>query len=285
MATATRTKKLVGALLLGLRQRAGVGAAAAAAELKSTVSSVNRYEAGAVVPNWGTVRTLLSFYGASAGEVDQAARLWEEANQEPSSVRLPAAVPGAFRKLVNAEREAVRERELAPCVIPGLLQTRRYAQALEDAAHRFYNPKTRQANVIAARMNRQKPLDGPDPLVLHALIDEAAFRRQVGGPDVLREQLAQLLVLAERPNITLQAIPVEAGAYGTMNGSCIIVDYPEPDATPGVYLEYPAGGAWVDNHDDVHRFTTMFHDTTTLAHTPAQTTNLIHHQIRALADP
>jgi hypothetical protein len=285
VAVPTRCKKRLGAFLLNTRERAGKTAIEAAAELKQdTPSTVNRYEAGEVLANWGTVRTLLDFYGANTEEFDQASRLWEDARVEPRSVRLPSGAPRAYRKLVNAEqREAVRERELAPSVVPGLLQTQRYAQALLESGHRFHRLTTRPQDVLAARMRRQKPLEGEDPLAVHALIDEAAIRRLVGGADVMREQLAQLLVVAEKPNITLQVVPFAAGAYGTMNGSCIILDYPEPDDPPGVYLEYPAGGAWVEDLDDVNRFTTMFDDVAQLALSPADTTDLIHDQLRALA--
>lgn len=284
MAVPTRCKKRLGEFLLKTRERAGKSTIQAAAELRQdSPSTMNRYEAGEVLANWGTVRTLLDFYAATKEEWERAARLWEDARVEPRSVRLPSVVPKAFRKLVNAEqREAVRERAVAPYAIPGLLQTQRYAHALEVAAHRFYKPETRQQDVIAARMRRQKPLGGPDPLAVHALIDEAVVRRQVGGPDVMREQLAHLLVVAEKPHITVQALPFDAGAYGTMNGSCIIVDYPEPEDPPGVYLEYPAGGAWVEDPDDVKRFTTMFDDVAELALSPSDTTDLIHAQIRAL---
>lgn len=112
-------------------------------------------------------------------------------------------------------------------------------------------------------------------MLLHTLIDEAAIRREIGGPDVLREQLEHLLALAERPNITLQVIPYPAGAYGTMAGSFFIIDYPEPDTTP-------AGGAWVDNADDVQRFTTTFDQVAAQALSPADTTHLIHQQLEAL---
>jgi hypothetical protein len=195
---------------------------------------------------------------------------------------LTAGASRAFRKLVNAEREAVRERVLAPLVVPGLLQTQRYAQALVEAGRALRKPNTRPDSVVATRMNRQKPLDGPEPMALHALIDEAVIRREIGGPQVLGEQLEHLLDVVKRPNITVQVIPFGAGGYGAMAGSCVIVDYPEPETTPGVYVEYPAGGAWVDNQDDVTRFTTMFDEVTRLAHTPADTTNLIHGQIKAL---
>ncbi len=286
MASATRLKKRLGRFLRELRERSDRKVEQAAAELRQDKpTNVIRYEAGQVLPPWGSVFTLLAFYGASVGEVERAARLYDDAKHEPKSVRLQPGAPNDYRTLVNAERDALRERELAPLVIPGLLQTKRYARALEDAAHLFYKPDTRPDGVVAARMERQIPLDGPEPLVLHALIDEAVIHREIGGPDVLREQLDHLLAMAEKPNITVQVIPHTAGAYGTMNGSCIIVDYPEPDDPPGVYLEYPAGGDWVDDKDDVERFTTMFDEVTRLALTPADTKTLIHHQQRARESP
>ncbi|GAB3465263.1 helix-turn-helix transcriptional regulator [Actinophytocola sediminis] len=273
-------KKRLGAFLRDVRKGAGKTMDEAADLLKAKRPTVSRYETGEVLPIWSTVHMLLTFYNAPDGDVIEAARLFDDAKDEPRSVRLPAGAPKAYRKLVNAEREAVRERELAPYVVPGLLQTKRYASALEQAAHLFYEPNMRSDSVVAARMNRQKPLDGPNPMQLHALIDEAVLHRQIGGPDVLREQVEHLLFLAERDNIALQVLPYTTGGYSTMNGSFIIVDYPEPDTIPGVYLEYPAGGAWVDNEKDVQRFTTTFDQATDLALSPTKTTHLLQ-QLRA----
>jgi transcriptional regulator with XRE-family HTH domain len=275
----TRLKKRLGGFLLELRQRADLKSEEAAAELKIARPTVTRYETGEVLPAWGSVRMLLMFYGATAEDVARASRFYDDAKDEPPSVRLTAGASKAFRKLVNAEREALRERALAPYVVPGLLQTKRYAEALVEAGSPLHNPDLRPDSVVATRMDRKKPLDGPDPMELHALIDEAAIRREVGGRRVLREQLEHLLVMAERPNITLQVIPDAVGAYGTMNGSFIIVDYPEQDTVPGVYLAYPAGGAWVDNPKDVKRFTATFDQVARLALTPADTTTLIRHHL------
>jgi transcriptional regulator with XRE-family HTH domain len=274
-------KKRLGSFLRGVRGRADKTMDEAAAHLRVERPTVSRYENGEAFPVWSTVHMLLTFYGASEEVQAQAARLHEDAKDEPRSVRLPAGAPKAYRKLVNAERDAVRERQLAPYVIPGLLQTRRYAQALEEAAHVFYKPDMRPDGVVTARMKRQKPLEGADPMQLHVLLDEAVIRREIGGSEVLREQLEHLLALAERPNVTLQVIPYIAGGYGTMNGSFIIVDYPESETVPGVYLEYPAGGEWVDNADDVQRFTTTFDQAAARALSLADSTHLIHQQTRA----
>jgi transcriptional regulator with XRE-family HTH domain len=284
MATPTRAKRRFGAFLRELRNAAGLTAETVADELKTSSNAITRTETGEVKPLWATVLTLLNRYGATTEQIAEAERRWEDADQEPPSVRLPTGAHRAYRKLVNAEREATRERVIASYVLPSLLQTEPYVRALLAAGHRLQDPKTRQDSLIDVRLKRQQRLrDDLDPLTLHALIDESVLHREVGGRPVLHQQLAHLLVVAELPNVTIQVIPFGAGAYGSMSGSCVIVDYPEPDPTSGVYLEYPAGGAWVDNDNDVHRFTTMFNDVVDLAYTPADTTNHIHDRMKQLA--
>lgn len=285
MATPTRAKIRLGRFLADLRNRVGISRASAAQEIKTNDSTVGRYEAGHVLPVWGTVLTLLRLYEASAKERKVASDLWDNANDEPPSIRLPTGTPKAFRRLVNAEREAPSERRIELSIIPGLLQTEAYARALMDAGRALHRPDTKVDNLVATRIARQQRLVGADPLNLHVLIDESAILREVGGPDVMREQLAYLLVVAARPNIKLQVVPLRAGAYGLMNGSCVIVDYPQVAETPAVFLEYPAGGAWVDNAEDVERFTTMFDEVAKLAVTPAKSTDLIHKRIKALENP
>jgi hypothetical protein len=285
VATPTRAKRRFGAFLQDLRGKTELTTDEVTAQLKGKGPMVRRYETGEVKPAWGTVLTMLGLYDATAEQKTEAERLWEEVNEEPKSVRLPTGANSAYRKLVNAEREATRERAIAPYVLPGLLQTKNYMSALIDAGHHLQEPKTRPASLIKARRTRQDRLSDPlDPLRLDAVIDESVLHRKVGGPAVLREQLAHLLVAAEFPNVDLRIVPFEVGAYGSMSGSCVIIDYPEPEATSGVYLEYPAGGAWVDDQDDVPRFTSMFDDVVQLALGPADTVNLIHERMKQLSE-
>jgi hypothetical protein len=69
-----------------------------------------------------------------------------------------------------------------------------------------------------------------------------------------------------------------------MSGPVTIVGYTEPDATPGVYLEHPAGAAWVDNASDVSRFITMFDDAASASLSPADTADVIRQQMRVLKE-
>ena len=281
MAAPTRAKRRLGAFLLKLRTEADVTTLSAAAELRTVATTVNRYESGHVLPVWSSTVNMLRLYGASDKEIDTALKLWEEAKEEPKPVRLPAGTPPSFRRLANAEREAGWIKTLVSWPIPGLLQSEGYLRALLAAAHWLQDPRARVEALVTARLSRQQNLQDPDGLHLHAIIDESVILRNVGGPSVMLEQLRHLLAAGERPNITIQVMPLAVGAYGSMSGACTIVGYPSNDEA-GVYLEYPAGGAWVDDEDDVRRFTAMFDDASEAALPWVGTAKLIQQQIRAI---
>lgn len=282
MATATRLKKQLGAALRHLRESAGKTVKQAADELRVAETTINRNESGETFPNWATVRTQMEAFGADEATRDRIAQLWEAAKDEAPPVRLPTGASRPFRRYLTAEREAISKRGIEMLVVPGLLQTEHYARAIEGSAAPYLRPGARSERYVNVRLSRQDRLGGPDPLNLHLAIDEGVLHRQVGGRDVLHEQLARLLVFAERPNITIQIVPFGVGAYGLMSGSVAILDYPEPDSSPGVYLEYPAGGAWLENAEDVRTFTTMFEDTASAALTPDETVDLIHQRMRSM---
>ncbi|MBA0126707.1 helix-turn-helix domain-containing protein [Haloechinothrix sp. YIM 98757] len=283
MKTATRAKRRLGRFLNESRVQAGVRLEDAATELKTADSTVSRYESGQVMPVWATVLALLNLYGVTDEGRSRAVELWENARDEPPSIRLPTGAPKSFRRLVNAEREAERIRIIERSVVPGLMQSESYARSLIAAGHRLHGADAEAMDkFVAARLARQRLLEESGPVELHAVIDEAVIRRVVGGPAIMCEQLAHLLDIGAKPHVTIQVMPFRAGAYGTMNGSNIIVDYPEPDEVPGVYLEYPAGGSWVDNASDVERFTTMFDDAARAALSPADSAALLTRQIGAM---
>jgi transcriptional regulator with XRE-family HTH domain len=284
-AAPTRAKKRLGKFLTELRLARSRDQADVAGELRVSRVSLSRYELGQVLPPWAVIHLLLRVLGVSDDERAEALTRWEMANDEPASVRLPVDAPKAFRTLINAEREAASMRCMSLSVIHGLLQTERYARALFDSAHRFHRPDANPVSVVNARLQRQQRLESSkNPLKLHVLLDQAVLERAVGGPEVMREQCEHLLTASGRPNITLQVVPFGVGAYGPMGGPCVIVDYPDPDDAPGVYLEFLTGGDWVDNRVDVQRFVAMFDDVASVALSPSDTSDLVRDRLKALGD-
>jgi hypothetical protein len=253
-----------------------------ALQLKTADSTVSRYESGQVLPVWATVLSLITLYGGSADDITTATQFWESAKDEAPPVRMPAGTPKSFRRLVNAEREASVIRAFGPIVWPGVLQLSTYATALVEAGRGFSGAPDRKNGAVNVRMTRQQLLERSD-LLYNAVVDEAVIRRVVGGPEVARQQIEHVLNLMERPNVKVRVVPFGTGAYGLSNGPYVIVDHPgaTPDEPGSVYLEYPAGGVWVENGEDVRRFTTMFSEVSA-ALDLSSTVELLHSQLRAL---
>jgi len=79
----------------------------------------------------------------------------------------------------------------------------------------------------------------------------------VGGPEVMRGQLAHLLELSKRPNIRLQILPLEAGAHPALTGGFIVLKVPEPGIDV-VYIELMNSILYIEEEENVHQHTLVF---------------------------
>lgn len=278
--TPTRRKRRLGLFLEGLRRDAGHTLRDAADLLRVKEPTASRYETGQIRPSWAALQALLGFYEADEGQRAEAAVLWEDAGEPATRVVTPAGSSGAFRAFLRAEAEADAERVLSPLVVPGLLQTASYARAI-NASGRQFHASERTERYVTARMSRQARVTGPEPLALHALLDEAVIRRVVGSPSVMIEQLDHLRELATHDNVTIQVVPFGAGSYGTMSGAFMIIEYADDDP-PAVYVEHAAGGVWVENEKDIQRFGIMFDEVADVALTSEDSAARIAAEIRDL---
>nr|WP_324605190.1 DUF5753 domain-containing protein [Streptomyces sp. NRRL WC-3549] len=101
-------------------------------------------------------------------------------------------------------------RVYSSSVIPGMLQTRAYAAALLAEIARFSRTPDDSAAAADARVERSRIIRRSGRR-FPILIEEAALRRQVGGRDVMADQLGYLLQAAALPAVTLGIIPSRAG--------------------------------------------------------------------------
>ena len=107
-------------------------------------------------------------------------------------------------------------------------------------------------------MERQEVLRGDNPLKLWGIVDEAALRRQVGGPAVMRAQFRHLLDASELPNVTFQVIPFDAGAHAGMPGSFIVLQFAEEAIPDVIYIDSMAGDLFLEEESDVRRYKLVF---------------------------
>ena len=92
-----------------------------------------------------------------------------------------------------------RLRAYSAMLVPGLLQTRKYAETLIRSVATADTPEEQIAKGIELRITRQQILRGDKPVSFGAVLDESVLHRVIGGPEVMHHQLTKLLEVAEWP--------------------------------------------------------------------------------------
>lgn len=191
-------------------------------------STISRIEAGVVPPRAPDVLELLNLYGVDDQTVrsalEQLSRdIWQKGWWD-------GYAPHVAGRIIDAawlESRAERLRDFCALVLPGLLQTPQYAEAVMRAADPD-TPDERVQQRIEFRMRRQQVLTRDDPPEYAAILDEATLHREVGGAEVMSGQLTHLLDLANRPHISLRVLPFAAGAPASPEGAFTLFTMPAP---------------------------------------------------------
>ncbi|MCX4389252.1 helix-turn-helix transcriptional regulator [Micromonospora peucetia] len=143
--------------------------------------------------------------------------------------------PAWLRPWVETELQATSLRAFQVAVIPGLLQTPEYASVVLSSG--LLGPEE-VGDYVETRMRRQSAvLDRRKPPLFVAVIDEFALRR--GEPDVMHPQIDHLVKMAQRPNILLHVLPLDAGIHGGQAGPFVIATTEDGDVA---YLDDQAAG-------------------------------------------
>jgi hypothetical protein len=181
-----------------------------------------------------------------------------------------------YSTLIGLETETAEQRTFRSLSIHGLLQTRAYAQALIRQGPAELDAAEVERRV-GIRMERQTILTREeDPLRLWCVMDEAVLRRQVGGDEVMAEQMRHLLQIADFARVTLQVIPFDRGAHaGAGAESFDILTFSDPEDLGAVYLELLAGELFVEEPEEVQAYEIAFQHLTALALSPGDTIEVI----------
>jgi hypothetical protein len=166
-------------------------------------------------------------------------------------------LPTWFEPYIGLESEAAALRDFQCMVVPGLLQTKEYARAVLGTAPTA-GPAEDTDRQVALRMDRQATLDQQEPPDLWVVLSENVLRAQVGGPGVMRTQLGRLTDVAGQPNVTLQVLPFGAAAQVQPISPFTILEFPQAADPAVVYLEHLTGSLFLENEDEVRRYTVVF---------------------------
>ncbi|MFC7326975.1 helix-turn-helix domain-containing protein [Marinactinospora rubrisoli] len=186
------------------------------------------------------------------------------------------------KALPDFEAEASTIRTFEAQMIPGLFQTPDYTAAL--LAGRRYTTQEEINRKVEARMARREILYKFRPVQLLAVLDEGALRRMIGGPKIMREQLEHVLHIAQMPNINVQVLPFSSGSHSALGAPFTILEFPEPQDLPIIYVETVTDGIFVEDRAEIDRYSMVFGDVQGSAISTAQSAEFIRGVIESLED-
>ncbi|MET9500969.1 helix-turn-helix transcriptional regulator [Streptomyces sp. NPDC006622] len=252
----TTRRRQLGADLRRLREHKGLTLEEAGARVGISKATLSRYETKEGAVKWPAVDALCREYEATDEERLALVELAKGAKLQGWWRSLADPVPESMNLMLTLEDEVVREDHYACMYVPGLLQTRPYAEAVHRASE-VHCPEREVQHMVDIRMKRQELLDRAEPPHVWCVIDEAAVRRQVGGRAVMRNQLAHLLTMGKRPHVTIQVLPFSTGAHAAAVGSFVVLRGPAPELDV-VYVDLLGGGLFMEKAPELERYRLAF---------------------------
>ncbi|QVQ53552.1 helix-turn-helix domain-containing protein [Spiractinospora alimapuensis] len=164
-------------------------------------------------------------------------------------------LPAWFTDKADLQARANQIHEYQISLIPGLLQTPKYAEELLRFG-RVVREGDHLRSVLDARMKRQEILKGEDPPWYVVVLDEPWLHRPVGGARVMRAQLEYLLVVSEWSRVTVQVIPMDTTTLAGIDGSFQLIWVPGQGEY--VYSETRNRADFSTDPDQLRDYTRLF---------------------------
>ncbi|MFH0177491.1 helix-turn-helix domain-containing protein [Streptomyces cacaoi] len=262
----TVRRRRLGAELRRLRVASGLKSTEAAERLMVSQPKISHMENGNRAISPRDVRDLCAIYEVTDQQVVES--LMEMAGESGQRGWWHPYGDLYDSVYIGLETDAASLHTYAPMVVPGLLQTPAYAQAvIGETIPRLTGEQA--VTHLKVRLRRQHRIYDPAcPLRLWVILDESALRRVVGSPDVMREQLEHLNALGTEPHITVQILPYTAGAHPGLAGQFSLLRFADSPEAGVVYLERFTSDLYLEKPSDVRHFSVMYDHLQAQALTP-----------------
>jgi transcriptional regulator with XRE-family HTH domain len=210
-ASPTVRRRRLAAELRGIRESKGKSGDAVAAALKWSPSKISRYERARTGLRPGEVERLLDYYGITEPRRTLLLGLAEDAVQKGWwEEEYSDTLSEDYQQFIGLEHEATSIAIWHVDVVTGLLQTETYARHIIGSYSRVEPVAPGMiGRLVRVRMRRQQVLERED-LELSVVLDESILKRRIGDDSVMYDQLQRLAHEADRPNVTLQVLPLDA---------------------------------------------------------------------------
>ena len=206
----TVRRRRLAAELRTIRESKGKSGDAVAAALKWSPSKISRYERARTGLRPREVERLLDYYQITGPRRALLLELAEDAAQKGWWEEFADSLSEDYQQFIGLEHEATSMAIWHVDVITGLLQTEAYARHIISSYSRVEPvPPGMIGRLVRVRMQRQQVLDH-EGLQLSVVLDESVLKRRIGAESVMYEQLQRLAREADRPNLSLRILPLDA---------------------------------------------------------------------------
>ena len=206
----TVRRRRLAAELRGIRESKGKSGDTVAAALKWSPSKISRYERARTGLRPREVERLLDYYEITGPRRELLLGLAEDAAQKGWWEEFTDSLSEDYKQFIGLEHEATSMAIWHVDVVTGLLQTEEYARHIIGSYSRVEPVAPGMiGRLVRVRMRRQQVLDR-DGLQLSVVLDESVLKRRIGDEAVMYDQLQRLVKEADRPNLTLQVLPLDA---------------------------------------------------------------------------
>ncbi len=193
-----------------IRESKGKSGESVAAALRWSPSKISRYERARTGLKPQEVQRLLDYYEITGRRREVLLSLAKDATQKGWWEEFGDSLSEDYQQFIGLEQEAASIAIWHVAVVPGLLQTEDYARQIISRYSRVDPIAPGMiGRLVRVRMRRQQVLDRGE-VELSVVLDESVLRRRVGDETVMYEQLQHLARDAERPNMKLQILPLDA---------------------------------------------------------------------------
>ena len=206
----TVRRRRLAAELRGIRESKGKSGDTVAAALRWSPSKISRYERARTGLRPREVERLLDYYEITGPRRALLLGLAEDAAQKGWWEEHADSLSEDYKQFIGLEHEATAMAIWHVDVVTGLLQTEDYARHIIGSYSRVEPVAPGMiGRLVRVRMRRQQVLDR-DGLQLSVVLDESVLKRRIGDEAVMYDQLQRLVKEADRPNLTLQVLPLDA---------------------------------------------------------------------------
>lgn len=217
----TPKARALGAALRQARQDKGLLLRELAAAIKRDMGVLSRWETGERTPKPEQVAQILTKLGVDGDRYDEIMSL---AYGTDESQWVAITLPEQRQQMaayVDWEQNASRIVEVAPLLVPGLLQT---SDCIREIMTTGGVPTGEIASRVTARIGRRDVITKRNPAELLVLLGRNALNQDIGGKQVALAQLRHLMDMAARPNIELRLVPNQCGWHPGLEGAFALIE-------------------------------------------------------------